>query len=101
VIVVLFLLLWLLVLRPQRRRTTDQLRMQDTLRVGDEVITAGGIRGEIRQLDDEVLGVEIAPDVVVRLDRRAIAAVVHEEPDALEEPEALEAPTPEDRDNAG
>jgi preprotein translocase subunit YajC len=101
VIVVLFLLLWLLVLRPQRRRTTDQLRMQDTLRVGDEVITAGGIRGVIRQLDDEVLGVEIAPDVVVRLDRRAIAAVVDEEPDALEAPEAPEAPTPEDRDDAG
>ena len=100
-IVVLFLLLWLLVLRPQRRRTTDQLRMQDTLRVGDEVITAGGIRGVIRQLDDEVLGVEIAPDVVVRLDRRAIAAVVDEEPDALEAPEAPEAPTPEDRDDAG
>jgi preprotein translocase subunit YajC len=101
VIVVLFVLLWLLILRPQRRRTTDQLRMQDTLRLGDEVITAGGIRGEIRQLDDEVLGVEIAPDVVVRLDRRAVAAVVHDEPDALEAPQPPEATAPENRDDAG
>ena len=89
-IVALFVLLYLLILRPQRRRTTDQLQMQDTLQVGDEVITAGGIRGEVRQLDEDVLKVEIAPDIVVRVDRRAIAAVVgdHEDDtDALEEAE--------------
>jgi preprotein translocase subunit YajC len=84
VIVALFVLLWLLVLRPQRRRQTEQLRMQDTLHLGDEVITAGGIRGYVRQLDEEVLKVEIAPDVVVRLDRRAVAAVVRDEPEELE-----------------
>jgi preprotein translocase subunit YajC len=90
VIVALFVLLWLLVLRPQRRRQMDQLRMQDTLHVGDEVITAGGIRGYIRQLDEEVLKVEIAPDVQVRLDRRAVAAVVTEDEEEEDEgPEAL------------
>jgi preprotein translocase subunit YajC len=86
VIVALFVLLWLFVLRPQRRRSTEQLQMQDTLRVGDEVITAGGIRGYVRQLDAEVLKVEIAPEVVVRLDRRAVAALVQEEDD---DPDAL------------
>jgi preprotein translocase subunit YajC len=83
VIVALFVLLYLLVLRPQRRRTTEQLQMQDTLEVGDEVITAGGIRGKIRQLDEEVLKVEIAPDVVVSVDRRAIAATVSVDNDEL------------------
>lgn len=85
-IVALFALLWLFVLRPQRRRSTEQLQMQDTLRVGDEVITAGGIRGYVRQLDEEVLKVEIAPEVVVRLDRRAVAALVQKEDD---DPDAL------------
>ena len=84
-IVALFALLWLFVLRPQRRRSTEQLQMQDTLRVGDEVITAGGIRGYVRQLDEEVLKVEIAPEVVVRLDRRAVAALVQEEDDDPDE----------------
>ena len=84
VIVALFVLLWLLVLRPQRARQAEQLRMQDTLHVGDEIITAGGIRGHVRQLDEEVLEVEIAPEVVVRLDRRAVAAVVRDEADELE-----------------
>ncbi len=93
-IVALFALLWLFVLRPQRRRSTEQLQMQDTLRVGDEVITAGGIRGYVRQLDEEVLGVEIAPEVVVRLDRRAVAAIVQEEdddPDELTQTESGES----------
>ncbi|OLB25395.1 MAG: preprotein translocase subunit YajC [Actinobacteria bacterium 13_2_20CM_68_14] len=94
VIVALFALLWLFVLRPQRRRSTEQLQMQDTLRVGDEVITAGGIRGYVRQLDEEVLEVEIAPEVVVRLDRRAVAAIVQEEdddPDELTQTESGES----------
>ena len=93
-IVALFALLWLFVLRPQRRRSSEQLQMQDTLRVGDEVITAGGIRGYVRQLDEEVLEVEIAPEVVVRLDRRAVAAVVQEEdddPDELTQTESGES----------
>jgi len=85
VIVAFFALLWLFILRPQRRRSSEQLRMQDSLRVGDEVITAGGIRGYVRQLDEEVLNVEIAPDVVVRLDRRAVAALVPEEEDDPDE----------------
>ena len=68
--------------------------MQDTLHVGDEVITAGGIRGYVRQLDEEVLEVEIAPEVVVRLDRRAVAAIVQEEdddPDELTQTESGES----------
>jgi preprotein translocase subunit YajC len=89
VIVALFALLWLFILRPQRRRQMEQLQMQDTLHVGDEIVTAGGIRGHVRRLDDEVLNVEIAPDVEVRLDRRAVAAVVPEEG---EEAEELDAP---------
>jgi preprotein translocase subunit YajC len=84
--VVLFGLLWFFVLRPQRRRQAEQLQMQDTLHVGDEVITAGGIRGFVRQLDEEVLEVEIAPEVVVRLDRRAVAAVVTGEDDEPQAP---------------
>ena len=85
-IVVLFGLLWFFVLRPQRRRQGEQLQMQDTLHVDDEVITAGGIRGFVRRLDEEVLEVEIAPEVVVRLDRRAVAAVVTEEDDEAQAP---------------
>ena len=52
-IALLLLLLWLVVARPQRRRQMSQLQMQDTLELGDEVITAGGIHGTVRRVGGE------------------------------------------------
>ena len=90
VIVAVFALLWLLVLRPQRRRQLQQLEMQNTVHVDDEIITAGGMHGYVKQLDETVLTIEIAPGVKVRLDRRAIAGVVRpEEPDEQDEQEEI------------
>ena len=83
-IALLLLLLWLVVARPQRRRQMSQLQMQDTLELGDEVITAGGIHGTVRRVDEDVLTIEIAPNTEVRVDRRAIAAVVRPEEEGNE-----------------
>jgi preprotein translocase subunit YajC len=96
-IIILFFLLWLIVIRPQRRRQMKQVEMQDELHLDDEVITAGGIHGSIKQLDDSVLTIEIAPDVVVRVDRRAIAGKVRPEEPAVDEPYALDDPNGEPR----
>jgi preprotein translocase subunit YajC len=88
VIVALFALMWFLLVRPQRRRSEQQLHMQDALRKGEEIITAGGLHGTVVSIEDDVLEVEIAANTVVRLDRRAVAAVVspdEEEPEALPE----------------
>ena len=92
-IIVLFFLLWLLVIRPQRRRQLHQVEMQNEVHLDDEIITAGGLHGYVRQLDDEVLTIEIAPDVRVRVDRRAVAGTVRQEepePEQIEEPEPPE-----------
>jgi preprotein translocase subunit YajC len=82
---ILFGFFWFFVLLPQRRKTASHSRMQDELGPGDEVITAGGLHGEVVSVDDTVLHVEIAPGTVVRVDRRAIAARIEPE---IEEPEA-------------
>jgi preprotein translocase subunit YajC len=87
VIVVLFVLMWLLLVRPQRKRSELQLQMQDSLRKGDEIITAGGLHGTVVSIEDDVLEVEIAKGTVARLDRRAVAAVVSPEEPEPEEPE--------------
>jgi preprotein translocase subunit YajC len=85
----LFVILWLLVIRPQRKRSDQQVAMQDRLRTGDEIITAGGLHATVKSIEDDVLEIEIAPKIIVRLDRRAVAAVVSEEEgfeDEAEEP---------------
>lgn len=76
IIVVAFVFLWLVIMRPQRRRQAEQQRMLADLRIGDDVLTAGGIYGQITELADDEVSVEIAPRLEVRVARRAIAGVI-------------------------
>jgi preprotein translocase subunit YajC len=88
IVVVLFALFWLLMVRPQRRRQAEQEDLFATLRVGDEIVTAGGVYGTIQALRDDVLEVEIAPGTTVRVARRAVAGRIEPEDDEeLEEAE--------------
>ena len=103
IIVVLFAVMWLFLVRPQRRRQVQQSRMQDTLEPGDEVLTAGGIHGTVEQVEDDIVHVEIAPGTVVRLDRRAIAGVAQEpedEDETVDEPEPTPHPEQATHDDA-
>ena len=94
VIVLLLALFWLLLIRPQRRRQAIQNQMISSVEIGDEIVTAGGLYGHVRELGDEELLVEIAPGTNVRIARRAIAAVL--EPDEDEEDEEGEVEEPEE-----
>jgi preprotein translocase subunit YajC len=80
-----FILMWLLLVRPQRRRQNEQVQMQENLRSGDEVVTAGGLYGTVQRLDEDEVAVEIADGVVVRIARRAIAGVMPREEEEIEE----------------
>jgi preprotein translocase subunit YajC len=83
ILVAIFALMWLLLIRPQRRRQVEQAQMQEVLEPGDEILTAGGIHGIVREVEDEIVHVEIAPGTTIRLDRRAVAGVEREpEPEA-------------------
>jgi preprotein translocase subunit YajC len=93
IIVILLGAGWLFLAVPARRRRAAHAAMQDGVDVGDEVITAGGIHGVVKAYEDDLIELEIAPSVVVKLDRRAVAAVATEvevEPD--DEPEPLPEP---------
>ena len=79
------LLVYVLLMRPQQRRIRETQAMVATLDVGDEVITSGGIYGTVTDADDTTLWVEIAPDVVVRMMRGAIAQRVTADDDEYEE----------------
>jgi preprotein translocase subunit YajC len=87
----LFVLMWLFLIRPQRRRSEAQLAMQDQLRIGDEIITAGGLHATVKAIEGDVLEIEIARGTVVRLDRRAVAGVAGEEEPEAEDTEDAEA----------
>ena len=76
ILLVLFIV-WLFLVRPQRRRRQAQEAMIDQLRPGDEVITAGGFFvNVVRLTEDEEVIVELSPGVEARVAKRAIAAVI-------------------------
>jgi preprotein translocase subunit YajC len=75
VIAILLVLGYFFLVVPARRRQRAHQGMQDDIVAGDEIITAGGIHAIVREAGEDELRVEIAPDTVVTLDRRAVAAV--------------------------
>ena len=75
-IVVAFAFLYFVLVRPQKRRQATQAQMLGGLKEGDEIVTAGGIYGEITGFQDDDLLVRIAPELEVRIARRAVGGVV-------------------------
>ena len=75
----IFLIFWLLVIRPAQRRQRAVRALQAELAVGDKIITQGGIFGTIANVDDDRLGVEIADGVVIKIARPAVVAVEKEQ----------------------
>jgi len=68
--------------------------MQDDIAVGDEIITAGGLHATVLEAGEDELRIEIAPGVVVTLDRRAVAAVAHETHAPVEQDPNIETDPP-------
>jgi preprotein translocase subunit YajC len=59
--------------RPQRRTMAEHRMLLENLQIGDEVISAGGVYGTVRALRDDVIELEVAEGVTVKLARAAVA----------------------------
>lgn len=64
---------YMLMIRPQQKRQKEHQALMASLVVGDRVVTIGGVYGTISSVDDGRVGVEVAPSVIIELDRAAIA----------------------------
>ena len=74
----MFLVLWAIVILPQQRRMRAHQALVSVLQEGDEVMTTSGILGTITAIDDEVLHLEVAPGIRLRIVRAAIARRMNE-----------------------
>jgi preprotein translocase subunit YajC len=88
VLLAMFGFMWFLLIRPQRAQQRKHAELLSGLKPGDEVVTSGGIYGEVVQLDEERVMLEIDDDVKVAVARRAISTVVP--PEELERLEAVD-----------
>jgi preprotein translocase subunit YajC len=83
ILVLGFGLMWVLLILPQRRRQAAHESMVGGLKPGDYVVTAGGLYGTVTDIGEDDLGLEVAPDVEVRVAKRAIGALIP--PDEIED----------------
>jgi preprotein translocase subunit YajC len=71
-IILMFVLLYFLMIRPQMKRAKEQKSMIEALQKGDEVVAVGGLIGRITKLTDQYATIEIAPDTEIIVQRGAI-----------------------------
>ena len=75
---------YFLILLPMKRRQTKIREFQESLKVGDKIVTTGGMYGKITRVTDKTLQVEIADRVRIELSRAAVAGYQGQDPVVLE-----------------
>ena len=75
-IILMFVLLYFLMIRPQMKRAKEQKQMIASLQKGDEVITSGGALGKVTKVSDNYLSLEIAPNVEITVQKSAIQTML-------------------------
>jgi len=71
-IILMFVLLYFLVIRPQMKRAKERKAMVEALQKGDEVVALGGLVGKIVELTDQYATLEISPETRIKVQRPAI-----------------------------
>ena len=74
--VAIFAIMWLFMIRPQQKKQKEIQKFRNSIAIGTSVITAGGIYGTVRRIDEasNILYVEISNGVQIRIDRNSVFA---------------------------
>jgi preprotein translocase subunit YajC len=75
-IILMFVLLYFLMIRPQMKRAKEHKTMVEALAKGDEVITAGGVLGKVTGVGEAYVTVEIAPNTEVSVQKGAVQTLL-------------------------
>jgi len=71
-ILLMFLIMWLFMIRPQRKQQKELEKFRSELKKGDKVITAGGIYGVIADVEERTVLLKVDGDVKIRVDKTSI-----------------------------
>ena len=75
-LVLMFVVLYFVMIRPQMKRQKEHKAMIDALAKGDEVVTSGGVLGKVSKMGDSYLHVEVAPGVELQVQRASVIQVL-------------------------
>ncbi len=75
-LIIMIVLFWFLLLRPQMKRQKEHKQMLEALGKGDEVVTNGGVLGRVVKVGDSVVELEVAEGLTVKVQKQAIAQML-------------------------
>lgn len=73
-LLIMFAIFYFLLIRPQQKRAKQHKALIDSLKAGDQVITAGGIHGKVVAVQDAVVTIEISAGVRIKITRSSVAS---------------------------
>ena len=76
-LVILAVLFYFLLIRPQQKRQKEHAQLLGKLKVGDKVVTSSGIHGLIANVKERIVVLKVADNVKIEFDKSAIAAVIN------------------------
>jgi preprotein translocase subunit YajC len=71
-LVIMFAIFYFLLIRPQQKRAKQHKELVNSLKPSDEVVTAGGIHGKVTAVQDDIITLEIAANVRIRVNRSSV-----------------------------
>lgn len=69
---IMFAIFYFLLIRPQQKRAKQHKQLVEALKIGDQVVTAGGIHGKVAALQDTVVTLEVATGVKIKVNRSSV-----------------------------
>ena len=72
----LFLLMYLLIIRPQRKRQKEHQTLIDSLSKGNEVVTAGGILGKVAKAEGDYISLQVSDNVELKIQKASVHAIL-------------------------
>ncbi|MEM8845301.1 MAG: preprotein translocase subunit YajC [Pseudomonadota bacterium] len=73
---IFFAIMYFMLIRPQQKRAKEHKALMESLTKGDEVVTNGGMMGKIKSVSDDVVRVELAENVIIKIQKQSINNVL-------------------------
>jgi len=80
----IFLVFWLFMIRPQTKKQKELQKKRDAMKSGDKVVTAGGIHGKIKSINESIVSIEIANDVIIKVEKSSVYVAAEDAQQATE-----------------
>jgi len=75
-LIIIFVVFYFLLIRPQSKKQKEHQEMISSLEVGNEVVTAGGVLGKIKEINEQYVQLQISENVIIKVQRHTIGALM-------------------------